>query len=289
MKYLKLLAMMLLPLSMVACSDDENMNTGNATVEFESATMEVRESTSMLRLPITVSGDHTGDIRVSAKMASNTANFELDKDVIITTEKLTLPSGVETVYFEVHLNVGNDAIETGRSITFEITEAVGATVGTNKTCTIELKENNPLEGIYTIRGLNPYKGTISADKCELFMVEGVNDEAYIDFGLGGYATLLLEEVVPGKEYKIKMKGKQIVGAYPPYGDVFIQHGYVDWNVGKVVDIEDDITGTYKDGAITLDTPVDYGFRIYCSAGYFGVYYAYVDETSGEVIPVTFTK
>lgn len=62
MKYLKLLAMALLPLSMVACSDDdENINTGNATVEFESATMEVRESTSMLRIPINVSGEHTGD------------------------------------------------------------------------------------------------------------------------------------------------------------------------------------------------------------------------------------
>ena len=48
MKYLKLLAICLLPLSFVACSDDDdNINTGEATVAFQSASMEIKESTSV--------------------------------------------------------------------------------------------------------------------------------------------------------------------------------------------------------------------------------------------------
>ena len=45
MKYLKLLVLFLLPLTFVACDDDEEvMNSGNATVEFGEATITTRES-----------------------------------------------------------------------------------------------------------------------------------------------------------------------------------------------------------------------------------------------------
>lgn len=290
MKYLKLLAMALLPLSMVACSDDdENINTGNATVEFESATMEVRESTSMLRIPINVSGEHTGDIHVSAKMTGNNANFEADKDVIVTTEKFTLPAETETVYLEAHLNVGNDAIEAGRTITFEITEAAGATLGSNKTCTVVLKENNPLEGVYTLKGFSPFDGAVSSEKCELFMEEGVNDKAYLNFGFDGAVELQLTEVVPGKEYNITIKGAQSVGTDPTYGNVTFPLCMVDWNAGEIKPFADDITATYKDGIITLKTEEDYGVGLLCSAGWFSCYVAYIDDASGDLVPVTLTK
>lgn len=44
MKYLKLLALCLLPISFAACSDDEEMNSGNATVGFASPEMSVAET-----------------------------------------------------------------------------------------------------------------------------------------------------------------------------------------------------------------------------------------------------
>mgnify|MGYP003443053335 CR=1 FL=1 len=46
MKYWKLLAICMLPLSFVACSDDDDapVNSGNATVEFQSATKQVKEN-----------------------------------------------------------------------------------------------------------------------------------------------------------------------------------------------------------------------------------------------------
>ena len=54
MNYLKRFAILLLPLIMIACNDDDNLNTGTATVEFQSAEIEIKELTSSLNLPIVV-------------------------------------------------------------------------------------------------------------------------------------------------------------------------------------------------------------------------------------------
>ena len=197
MKYWKLLAMCMLPLSFVACSSDDDapVNTGNATVEFQNADIEVKENATIVELPIVVSGEHNGEIRVTAKMVSSSANFQADKDVIVTTENFVLPAETETVNLEAHLvGLANDAIEAGRTITFEITEVIGASIGSNKTCTVELKENNPLEGTYTMRGLDIFKGAVGSFKCALSMEEGITDKAYLDLGYGGALELLLEEV-----------------------------------------------------------------------------------------------
>ena len=64
MKYLKLLALCLLPLSFAACSDDDDINSGNATVGFEETSVSVSESATEILLPIRVTGDHTGMVKV---------------------------------------------------------------------------------------------------------------------------------------------------------------------------------------------------------------------------------
>ena len=148
MKYLKLLAICLLPLSFVACSDDDdNINTGEATVAFQSASMEIKESTSMVEIPVVVSGEQNGDIKVTAKMISSSNDYVSGKDVIITTENFVIAEDETSFNLEAHLvGLANDAIESGRNITFEITNVEGATLGANATCVVNLKENNPLEG-----------------------------------------------------------------------------------------------------------------------------------------------
>lgn len=291
MKYLKLLALFLLPLSFVACSEDEEgVNTGAATVEFAGATMEIKESVSLVNIPITVSGEHNGNIVVTAKLAGNTGDFVLDKNIIITTEKLNIPQGVETVNLEVRLeDIANEAIESGRTMIFEITEAAGATLGANKTCTVELKENNPLEGTYTLSGYSPFDGKVVSERCNLSMEEGVNDKAYIDFGLGGTLLVNLEEVVSGVKYNITIPGAQVIGAYGSYGDVYLMMCKVDWNAGSVAAGQNDITGVFENGVITLSTPLDFGVGYYIpGAGWLAAFVAYEDE-DGTTVPVTLSK
>lgn len=287
MKYLKLLVLFLLPLTFVACDDDEEvMNLGNATVEFGEATITTRESTSMLQIPIVLTGDHNGTVRVTAKMSGSTANFENNKDVIVTTETLVMPEGVETVNFEAHLNVANDAIESGRSITFEIVSVEGATIGNIKTCTVELKENNPLEGIYTLSGYSPFDGAVSSEKCMLSMEEGINDVAYLDLGFGGLLTINLEEVIPGTKYNITIPGAQVIGTHSSYGNVLFP--YCEFTGTGVTPYKTDIIGVYESGIITLNTPENFGVGFYVSVGWFGAYVAYTDK-NGTLVPVTLRK
>lgn len=292
MKYWKLLAICMLPLSFVACSEDDNAptNTGNATVEFKSATMQVKENTTIVELPIVVSGEHNGDIRVTAKMVSSSEDYEQDKDVIVTTEKFVLPAETESVNLEAHLvGLVNDAIEPGRSITFEITEVVGASMGSNKVCTVELKENNPLEGTYTLKGYSPFDGGVVSVKCTLSMEEGVTDKAYIDLGWGGKLQLNLEEIESAKKYNVTIPGQQVIGAYGSYGNVLFVKALVDWNAGAVRAYGSDMTATYDNGVITIDGAVDEGVGEYIpGAGWLGAYVAYEDD-NGALVPVTFTK
>lgn len=107
MKYIKLLAMMLLPLTFAACSDDDkNMNSGNATVGFSQSEIDVKENVNSIQVPITVTGEHSGliEVTVTVKNASG-ISVENDKTVLLTSEKIRVPADVETVNAEIYLNV----------------------------------------------------------------------------------------------------------------------------------------------------------------------------------------
>jgi hypothetical protein len=290
MKYWKLLAICMLPLSFVACSDDDDapVNSGNATVEFQSATMQVKENMTIVEVPITVTGEHNGNIYVTAKMVSSSENYEADKDVIVTTENFVLPAETESVNLEAHLvNLANDAIEAGRTITFEITEVKGATLGGNKTCTVELKENNPLEGTYTLKGYSPFDGAVGSMKFILSMEEGVTDKAYLESDYG-ILQMNLEEVEPGKKYNITIPGYQTIGNHKSYGAIYFVMTFVDWSVGNVLTRKDDITGVFDNGVITLNLDEDYGIGIRVAAGFFECFVSYVDDND-TFVPVTLTK
>ncbi len=284
MKYRKLLAMCLLPLAFVACSDDDaSYNTGEATIEFSQATLEIKESIASINLPIVVTGTHDGLIKLSATMTdSNGSNLEIDKNVIITTETLNMPVGTETVNLEVRLEgVTNDEIENGRYIVFEITNVEGATLGANATCTVNIVENNPLEGIYLMGGVDAAgAGYLTAN-----LTQDVDDptKAYLDFGTGGLLEVHLEEVEPLVRYNVTIPGGQVIGQ-TSYGDLYFALGDVNYNA----DTSAGFTGTWENGVITLDVELNTGI-IFVDTTY--LYYLYVSalDADGNVIPLTLTK
>lgn len=289
MKYLKLLALCLLPLSFAACSDDDEgaINTGNATVEFSSATTETRESTTLVDLPIVVSGEHNGNIIVTVAMTNTSGeNLVEDTNIIITTKRLIIPAGEESVNFQFRMTgVTNDALDE-RSMTFEITNVEGATVGTNGTCIVNLIENNPLEGTYTVAGYSPFDGGVSSTTCALTMDQGVTDYAYLDFGYG--QSIVMNMVEAGDGYDITIESRQQLGTDATYGTVYFVGAATDWSTSSVGVLDTPITGHFANGVITLDGNVDEGFGIYVSAGWFGAYTAY-EATDGSIVPVTFIK
>ena len=76
---------------MIACSSDEDFNTKEATVEFQSAEIEVKELTSILNLPIVVKGERNGLIKVHVILKENNSGFESEKAILITEDHLSIP------------------------------------------------------------------------------------------------------------------------------------------------------------------------------------------------------
>lgn len=290
MKYIKFIAICLLGVSFASCSDDEQtFNTGEATVGFSQTTVELKESITSINLPIVVSGEHNGNIRISATMKSSTGNIEIDKNVIITTETLNIPAGVESVNLEVRLEgITNEEIESGRNIVFEITKAEGASISSQNTCTINILENNPLEGTYKFGGYDPYG--VGYLTCNFSMVDGDNTKAYLDFGMGGLLQINLEEVEPLKVYNITIPAGQVVGA-SSNGDIQFSFGTVNWQVGTIAaDLSVVVTGKFDNGIITLDVPAESGVGFYTAVadGWF-YFYCSTENEDGSILPLTLVK
>ena len=105
MNYFKLLTIFLLSFTMIACSSDEDFNTQEATVEFQSAEIEVKELTSILNLPIVVKGERNGLIKVHVILKENNSGFESEKAILITEDHLSIPMRTESVNVETLLHL----------------------------------------------------------------------------------------------------------------------------------------------------------------------------------------
>lgn len=140
MKYLKLLAICLLPLSFAACSDEEEINSGNATVGFASTEMSFSENASMVQVPLTLEGEHTGPVKVRVELTDcNGTSVVNDETVILTSGNLIMPSDVSTVEVEVRTSVYTIEDNLDRSFTLKIVSAEGASVG-NASCKVNIEE-----------------------------------------------------------------------------------------------------------------------------------------------------
>lgn len=140
MKYLKLLALLMLPLGFSACSDDDDFNGGNATVGFSEATLNIKENATELYVPIQVEGDHSGLVQVQVAVKDcQGVSVETDKNVILTSGTLNLPAEVNQVKAELRLSIYTPSDDLNRSFTLEITAANGAQIST-KTCQVNIEE-----------------------------------------------------------------------------------------------------------------------------------------------------
>lgn len=199
MKYLKLLALCLLPISFAACSDDEEMNSGNATVGFASPEMSVAENTSMINVPIVVEGEHTGLIKVNVELIdAKGTSVTKDESVILTGSNIVMPIDVQTVYAEVRTLVNTTTDDFDRSFTLQITSAEGASIST-ASCKVNIEELiDPYEkllGNYTFNAIDLTDGSSVTFNVEL--TQGAPQRSYTVEGFDGY---LLGVGVTGREF-----------------------------------------------------------------------------------------
>ena len=159
MKNLKIYAFCLCAVIMAACSgDDESFNTGAATVNLQETEITVKESAGLCTVPVVVTGERNGNIRVTIELENH--NAKEDEDYIFTTKTLVIPAGEEVANFEFR-TVDDDIINGDRSFDLVIADVQGASVGNSNRLSVTIKDND--SDLYeTLAGTWIFTGTSSA-------------------------------------------------------------------------------------------------------------------------------
>lgn len=97
MKLNKIFAIALAALTLTACSDDDDINTANVTVNMQKTEIEVSEDFSTgtyYYVPVEVTGESNGPVRVTVKVegVGSTPATEGD-DYVITSKTIVIPQG----------------------------------------------------------------------------------------------------------------------------------------------------------------------------------------------------
>lgn len=145
MKYIKLFMLMAVASLFASCDDDDFNTNSGTTVEFENATFQAEENGGVFQIPVVVKGNRNGDVhfRVStSETGENPAKEETD--YMVTSKSLTLKNDTAntgTVYVEVKM-LDNLRMDGDRTFNVTLEDVQGATVGTNKTVTVTIADND---------------------------------------------------------------------------------------------------------------------------------------------------
>lgn len=149
MKLNKIFAIALAALTMSACSDDDpDFNTaGGVTVQMKQQTIEISEDLETGKyysIPVVLSGETNGPVSVSIEVQGTSSEPATEGEhYLITSKTITIPAGELEGNYEFY-PVGDEEINDDRQFIVTITSAQGATVGTQSTCIVTLKDNEGL-------------------------------------------------------------------------------------------------------------------------------------------------
>lgn len=144
MKFSKIFAIALAAATMTACSDDDNElnSASDVTVDFEGATMEVNEDQDFFEIPVMVTGETNGDIKVTIEVeAPETVDDQTaveNEQYMITSYTITIPQGEATGAFEVRNLWEQGVVTPDKTFTVKITKVEGAQLGSIATANVTI-------------------------------------------------------------------------------------------------------------------------------------------------------
>lgn len=143
MKINKVFAYLLASALIVGCSDDsESWNSGSATVSMGQEELSLKENKGLFNIPIVVDGTQTGAIKVTVEV-TETGEEPAKDDVnyLVTSKTIIIPADATSGKIEIS-TVDDPDINPTRTFNVTITEVKGATIGTNKTTLVSLRDND---------------------------------------------------------------------------------------------------------------------------------------------------
>ena len=144
MKFLKIFAIAVAAFSVASCSDDDtSWNTeSDVTVQMGEATFSTKEGRGMVSIPLTVSGERNGNIKVTLDVVSDFENPAKDEEHLYLTTK-TIVIFPEDNTYDVEVSIVDDKdMNEARFCNVVIASAEGATIGAQSYTTIEIKDND---------------------------------------------------------------------------------------------------------------------------------------------------
>lgn len=142
MKYIKLFMLLAVVAFMGSCSDDDeswNSKSG-VTVSMENKSMRFKESVGIVKVPIKVEGEANGPVSVTVEVKETGYNPAKENvNYYITTKTIKISDNTGNVELEC---VDDDKINDERTFEISIVSAKGATVGSNATTAVTLRDND---------------------------------------------------------------------------------------------------------------------------------------------------
>lgn len=142
MKYIKLFMLLAVVAFMGSCSDDDeswNSKSG-VTVSMENESMRFKESVGIVKVPIKVEGEANGPVSVTVEVKETGSNPAKENvHYYITTKTIKISDNTGNVELEC---VDDEDINDDRTFEISIVSAKGATVGSNATTAVTLRDND---------------------------------------------------------------------------------------------------------------------------------------------------
>lgn len=164
MRHFKYYILTLFTAAFVACSDDEAMNSASTTVSFEETELSYNENFGVVTAPLKIEGERNGLIKVNFKVEGLSGAVE-NEHYIVTSNSIIIPvDGEGTFACELHLLDDGISENDDRLVKITIESVEGATLGTNSTCNMTIKDVDKIPyykllGNYTLTAINAEDGT----------------------------------------------------------------------------------------------------------------------------------
>lgn len=126
-----------------SCDEKKPMNTTDATVSMGEMTMAVKESKGLFYVPVVVSGEQNGEIRVKVEVKSESSNCTVDKNFILTSADIIIPANKKSVNIEIK-SIDDREINDDRQFSVSIVNVNGAKVGSSNKTLVTLLDNDDI-------------------------------------------------------------------------------------------------------------------------------------------------
>ena len=142
-----------------SCSNEDDLNTGDAVVAFANTTFSVKESKGLFNVPVVVKGQQNGLIELDVEIIENDNNCHKDTHFLVTSTHLIIPANKKQVNVEI-FTVDDRVINEDRTFRLRIAHAKGAEIsGSEGWIDVTLRDNDniPYErmsGTWTVEATN---------------------------------------------------------------------------------------------------------------------------------------